>query len=76
LQIMLEVGRTGVRKALRDVTEARLRAVLSWTHEIGVPVLPLSAAEDTAPQIRRLLGRLPSHQGRGGRSNSPEAALG
>jgi uncharacterized protein (DUF58 family) len=76
LQIMLEVGRTSVRKTLREVTEARLRAVLSWTKEIGVPVLPLSAAEDVAPQLRRLLGRLPGHQERGGSLNSPEAALG
>ena len=31
--------------------------ILAWEREIGVPVLPLSAAEETAPQIRRLLGQ-------------------
>src|SRR5215831_5093847 len=56
LQIELEVGRASVRKSLEQATEARLKGVFAWTRELGVPVLPLSAAEDTAPQLRHLLG--------------------
>jgi uncharacterized protein (DUF58 family) len=78
LQIMLEVGRDSVRKSIQQATDARLRSVFAWTREIGVPVLPLSAAEDTASQLRRLMGRLPGGRGRGrgGNPASPEASLG
>jgi uncharacterized protein (DUF58 family) len=76
LQIMLEVGRDGIRKNIQEMTEARLKSVFAWTREIGVPVLPLSAAEDTAPQIRRLMGRLPQGRGRGRNPQAPGASLG
>ena len=76
LQIELEVGRASVRKSIAEATEARLRRVFAWTHELGVPVLPLSAAEETAAQLRRLLGALPSHRGRGGSHTRTEATLG
>ncbi|MBX9841230.1 MAG: DUF58 domain-containing protein [Xanthobacteraceae bacterium] len=76
LQIMLEVGSGSVRRHIQEMTEARLRSVFAWTREIGVPVLPLSAAEDTAPQLRRLLGRLPQRHGRGGNPQAPGASLG
>jgi uncharacterized protein (DUF58 family) len=76
LQIELEVGRASVRKSIAQATEARLGRVFAWTREIGVPVLPLSAAEETAPQLRRLLGALPSRHGRGGGHTRTEATLG
>ncbi len=64
LQIVLEVGRESVRRNIQEVTEARLRSVFAWTRELGVPVLPLSAAEDTAKQIQKLIGQLPTLNGR------------
>jgi uncharacterized protein (DUF58 family) len=76
LQIQLEVGRDSVRKSIAEATEARLRGVFAWTRELGVPVLPLSAAEETAPQLRRLLGALPGRHGRGGGHPQTEATLG
>jgi uncharacterized protein (DUF58 family) len=76
LQIELEVGSTNVRRRIAEATEARLASVFAWTHELGVPVLPLSAAEETAPQLRRLLGALPSRHGRGGSHARTEATLG
>jgi uncharacterized protein (DUF58 family) len=76
LQIELEVGRANVRKRIAEATEARLANVFAWTHELGVPVLPLSAAEETAPQLRRLLGAIPARHGRGGTNNRTEATLG
>jgi uncharacterized protein (DUF58 family) len=76
LQIRLEVGRDSVRKSISQVTEQRLKGVFAWTHELGIPVLPLSAAEDTAAQIRRLLGNLPARHGRGGGHSQTEATLG
>ena len=76
LQIELEVGRASVRKSLEQATEARLKGVFAWTRELGVPVLPLSAAEESAPQLRRLLGAMPSRHGRGGGHIRTEATLG
>jgi uncharacterized protein (DUF58 family) len=61
-------ARDSVRRSLRDATEERLRDVLSWSREIGVPVLPLSAAEEPAAQLQRLLGANPTRQGRAGRT--------
>jgi hypothetical protein len=76
LQIHLEVGRESVRKSIVEATQARLKAVFAWTQEIGVPVLPLSAAEDTAQQLRRLLGNLQSHTGRGSGHGHMGASIG
>jgi hypothetical protein len=76
LQIPLEVGRDSVRKRLSRMTQDRLKGVFAWTRELGVPVLPLSAAEETAPQLRRLLGALPARHGRGGGHSQTGATLG
>ncbi|MFT4119707.1 DUF58 domain-containing protein [Bradyrhizobium sp.] len=76
LQIQLEVGRENVRKSIAQASHDRLQGVFAWTHELGIPVLPLSAAEETVPQLRRMLGGLPARHGRGGAHAKPEAALG
>jgi uncharacterized protein (DUF58 family) len=76
LQIQLEVGRDSVRKSIEQATQDRLNGVFAWTREIGVPVLPLSAAEETAPQLRRLLGAMPARHGRGGGHTMTGATLG
>jgi uncharacterized protein (DUF58 family) len=76
LQIQLNVGRDSVRKSVSQVTRDRLQGVFAWTHEFGIPVLPLSAAEDTAAQLRRLLGGLPADRGRAAVHSPTEAALG
>ncbi len=64
LQVELGLGRGRTRKALADFAGARGREILAWQKEIGVPVLPLSAAEETAPQIRKLLGQVAWRQRR------------
>jgi uncharacterized protein (DUF58 family) len=76
LQIQLEVGRDSVRQGIMQATEARLRGVFAWTRELGVPVLPLSSAEEVAPQLSRLLGAVPGRHGRGGGHPQTEATLG
>ncbi len=55
LQINLEFGGGRIRRGVLDLADARAREMLAFEREIGVPVLPLSAAEDTASQMRRLL---------------------
>jgi uncharacterized protein (DUF58 family) len=76
LQIQLAVGRDTVRKSIEQATQERLKGVFAWTRELDVPVLPLSAAEEVAPQLRRLLGAMPARHGRGGGHVTPEATLG
>jgi uncharacterized protein (DUF58 family) len=76
LQIQLEIGRDSVRKSISQATEERLKGVFAWTHELGIPVLPLSAAEDTAGQVRHLLGALPTRHGRSGGHGHTGATLG
>ncbi len=76
LQIHLEVGRESVRKSILEASQARLKTVFAWTPELGVPVLPLSAAEDTAQQLRRLLGTLPARTGRGSGHGHVGASIG
>ena len=76
LQIQLDIGRPNVRQDLKAFTQERLQGVFAWTRDFGVPVLPLSASDDTAEQLRHLLGRLPSRHGRGGGPAQTEATLG
>jgi uncharacterized protein (DUF58 family) len=76
LQIVLDVGRDSVRRSIVETVQQRLRDVFAWTPELGIPVLPLSAAEDAAQQLRRLLGALPARQGRAGGRATMGAALG
>jgi len=47
------------------MSEARLRNVFAWTHELGIPVLPLSTAEEPVNQLHHLLGLLPQVVNRG-----------
>jgi uncharacterized protein (DUF58 family) len=58
LQVELPFGTGHVRKSLAETADARLKELLGWRGEIGVPVLPISSAEETADQLRKLLGQL------------------
>jgi uncharacterized protein (DUF58 family) len=58
LQVELGFGQARTRKSILDFADAHGKRVLAWQQELDVPVLPISAAEETAPQIRRLLGRV------------------
>jgi len=56
LQVEMGLARESVRRGIAEFVDARSRELFAWRHEIGVPVLPLSCAEDTATQLRHLLG--------------------
>ncbi len=62
LQIVLDAG---MRRSIVDMSRDRLREVLSWTPDLGIPVLPLNSAEDTVEQLHHLFGLLPQRNGRG-----------
>ncbi len=56
LQAEIDTSAGHIRRALTEMSSGRLAEVLAWGRELGVPVLPLSAGEETVPQIRRLMG--------------------
>ncbi|WP_027997987.1 DUF58 domain-containing protein [Sinorhizobium arboris] len=64
LQAELQFGRSNVRDAVDSFARNRGRELLSWQEEMGLPMLPVSAAEEVAPQLRTLLGQLAWRQRR------------
>jgi len=58
LQVEIGFAQSRVRDGIVAFARGYGRAILAWQQEIGVPVLPLSTAEETAPQLRRLLGQM------------------
>jgi uncharacterized protein (DUF58 family) len=56
LQAEIDLGASATRDRIAAFAEERGKAILGWRQDIGIAVLPLSAAEDTAAQIRRLMG--------------------
>jgi len=59
LQAEIDTGDRQQHRRLTDLASGRIAAILDWQRRFGVPVLPLSAAEPTLEQLRRLLGRRP-----------------
>jgi uncharacterized protein (DUF58 family) len=57
LQVELGLAHGRMRQNLADFADARAKEILGWQREIGVTVMPVSAAEEVAPQVRRLLGQ-------------------
>jgi hypothetical protein len=58
VQVELQLGQEKVRKSILEASDRRMRKILSWQHELEVPVLPLSTAEDVGQQVRHLLGQV------------------
>jgi uncharacterized protein (DUF58 family) len=61
LQGELSFGSGRVRTGIADFAQRRGRELLSWQQELGLPMLPISAAEEVAPQLRLLFGQLAFH---------------
>jgi uncharacterized protein (DUF58 family) len=58
LQVELQLGQEKIRKSIIDASDKRIRSILSWQHELGIPVLPISTAESVPQQVRHLLGQI------------------
>ncbi len=56
LQADLDLGSKDIREALARYSSERLERIEKWQVEINLSVLPLSAGEETLPQVRRLMG--------------------
>ena len=57
LQFELDVGKAATRRRLAEMADRRLSSVMAWQDELGIPVMPISAGEDSLDQVRTLLGR-------------------
>ncbi|NSZ66942.1 DUF58 domain-containing protein (plasmid) [Agrobacterium tumefaciens] len=55
LQAELQLRRVDIREAIGRFAKDRGRELRDWQRELGLPMLPISAAEETAQQLRRLL---------------------
>jgi uncharacterized protein (DUF58 family) len=60
LQAQLDTGNLAQRASLLEMTQGRIARILDWQRKFGVPVLPLTTAEETLPQMRRLMGLGPA----------------
>ena len=60
LQAEVNTADRAAHRSLREMTRGRLAEILDWQRALGVPVLPLSSAEETVPQLRRLMGLGPA----------------
>lgn len=56
LQAEIDTADQRVHTALRDFAAGRLARIQDWQRRFAIPVLPLSAAEDSITQMRRLMG--------------------
>ena len=58
MQAELDFGSTTIRDAVNRAAAARLKKIVEWQSEINLSVLPISAGEETLPQLRKLMGRV------------------
>ena len=60
LQAEIDTGDETRRRRLEEMVRGRTARILDWPRRYGVPVLPLSAAKETLPQLRHLMGLHPA----------------
>lgn len=56
LQVAIDTADNKTRQKLGDMAKGRLAEIRDWQRKLGIPVLPLSAAEDSLTQMRHLMG--------------------
>lgn len=56
LQAEIDTADKTVHRRLKDMAKGRLAEILDWQRQLGVPVLPLTTAQDSVEQVRRLMG--------------------
>ena len=64
MQAELPLGQGKARSGVADFARKRGEELMAWQQELGLPMLLVSAAEETAPQLRRTLGQLAWRQRR------------
>jgi uncharacterized protein (DUF58 family) len=59
MQVELDLADARVRRSLDAVGGARLKGLLAWQQRLEAAILPVSAGEETGPQLLRLFGAAP-----------------
>ena len=59
LQAEIDTSDARTHRRLAEMASGRLAEILDWQRTLGVPVLPLTSAEDSLSQMRRLMGLRP-----------------
>ena len=59
MQVELDLAHAQVRRNLAAVGGDRLKRLLAWQERLDAAILPVSAGEETAPQLPRLFGAPP-----------------
>lgn len=62
MQAEVDLASRTTREAVEKVSRERIEAIRRWQQEINLSVLPLSAGEETLPQLRRLMGQAPGRR--------------
>jgi uncharacterized protein (DUF58 family) len=58
MQAEIDLGSETTREGVNRAVASRLERIVEWQGQINLSVLPLSAGEETLPQIRKLMGQL------------------
>ena len=58
MQAELNMSDSDMAEAISTFGKSRLERIHRWQTEINLSVLPLSAAEETLPQLRKLMGAM------------------
>jgi uncharacterized protein (DUF58 family) len=56
MQADVNLGDAAIAEAMMGMSTKRLERVMRWQTEINLSVMPLSAGEETLPQLRKLMG--------------------
>lgn len=56
LQAAIDTSDSKVHRDLTELAKSRIAEIVDWQRQYGVPVLPLTSAEDSLAQMRRLMG--------------------
>ncbi|WP_353476741.1 DUF58 domain-containing protein (plasmid) [Salipiger sp. H15] len=56
MQAEIDTSDRATLQALARMSQSHAEALQGWSRKFGIPLMPLTAAEDTVAQVRRLLG--------------------
>ncbi|MEL7011906.1 MAG: DUF58 domain-containing protein [Pseudomonadota bacterium] len=59
LQVAVDTGDKATQSAVKDMAQGRIAEIMDWQRTLGVPILPLTTAEDSLTQMRRIMGLRP-----------------
>ena len=59
LQIAIDTGDRATHGAIKEMAQGRIAEIHDWQRPLGAPVLPLTTAEDSLTQMRRIMGLRP-----------------